>query len=162
MGFQSILSVRRVGRQGSRRMSSKPRWDILHFSGRLSHKISVRLDTAAAIVAFQRCLEPGCYRNPHYGVSRLIDPTSKAQYCTKHKAPGELFTGFLCCVVQENLPNKCIGAPLGISVRPTAHNSIDIGHRPSQVWQRNRSGSQQCSICCLITLEKDTFAEHLL
>ncbi|CAM9278128.1 unnamed protein product [Hapterophycus canaliculatus] len=36
----------------------------------------------------KRCLEPGCYRNPHYGVSRLIDPNSKAQYCTKHKAPG--------------------------------------------------------------------------
>lgn len=38
----------------------------------------------------QRCLAPGCYRNPHYGVSRLIDPNSKAQYCTKHKSPGEL------------------------------------------------------------------------
>ncbi|CAM9977905.1 unnamed protein product [Scytosiphon promiscuus] len=36
----------------------------------------------------KRCLEPGCYRNPHYGVSRLIDPNSKAQFCTKHKAPG--------------------------------------------------------------------------
>lgn len=39
---------------------------------------------------WQRCLAPGCYRNPHYGVSRLIDPNSKAQYCTKHKTPGEI------------------------------------------------------------------------
>ncbi|CAM9348494.1 unnamed protein product [Ascophyllum nodosum] len=36
----------------------------------------------------KRCLATGCYRNPHYGVSRLIDPNSKAQYCTQHKAPG--------------------------------------------------------------------------
>lgn len=95
VGFQSILSVRRVGRRGSRRMSSKPNLAGISciFQDVFSHFLSFRLDTAA-IVTFQRCLEPGCYRNPHYGVSRLIDPNSKAQYCTKHKAPGELFTRF--------------------------------------------------------------------
>ncbi|CAM9434307.1 unnamed protein product, partial [Discosporangium mesarthrocarpum] len=27
-------------------------------------------------------------KNPHYGVSREIDPTSKALYCSGHKQPG--------------------------------------------------------------------------
>lgn len=46
----------------------------------------------------QRCLAPGCYRNPHYGVSRAVDPNSKAQFCTLHKAPGEHDNDSSCCV----------------------------------------------------------------
>ncbi|CAM9763084.1 unnamed protein product [Discosporangium mesarthrocarpum] len=34
------------------------------------------------------CKEPGCSKNPHYGVSREIDPKSKAEYCSGHKKDG--------------------------------------------------------------------------
>lgn len=47
---------------------------------------------AMLLLCLQRCLAKGCYRNPHYGVSRLIDPNSKAQYCTEHKSPGGIST----------------------------------------------------------------------
>ncbi|CAM9327263.1 unnamed protein product [Discosporangium mesarthrocarpum] len=34
------------------------------------------------------CKEPGCNKNPHYGVSREVDPKSKAEYCSGHKKDG--------------------------------------------------------------------------